>query len=351
MPRTDRPVQLAPGLLVLLGTASAALVLTFLHSASGWAAPAILALMLTIGVHPVRAWMGRLGAPEWVRFLVPLLVILVFLATMGLALAISISELISLLPQYSARFTDIVDDVSRLLARADIDTSRIAHQVSELNPANLVPFLQTLLNGVVSLSSTGVLLVTLLVAMCLDATALGHQLTALESDKPDLVRALRGVVRDTYSYLKVSTIFGFIMAALDVIALYILDVPLPLLWGLLAFIANYIPTFGFLLALIPPTLLALLIDSPGKAIAVLITYIVINFITQSLLLPKFLGGAVGLSVTLTMLSLILWTSTLGALGALLAVPLTLMVRALLLETDPDKAWAGRLLTGAPPRPE
>lgn len=351
MSRTDRPSLLAPGLLVLLGLASAAVTLTFLRTASGWVAPAILALMLTIAVHPIRASLARLGAPEWLRFLLPLLTVLAFLGAMGLALAVSINELISLLPGYAAEFTKIVNDVNALLARADIDTSNITKQVSELNPANLVPFLQTVLNGVVSLSSTGVLLVTLLVAMCLDATALGHQLAALEADKPDLVRALRSIVRDTYSYLKVSTIFGFLMATLDVIALYILDVPLPLLWGLLAFIANYIPTFGFVLALIPPAILGLLIDGPGKAVAVVLTYIVINFITQSLLLPKFLGGAVNLSVTLTMLSLIVWTSVLGPLGALLAVPLTLMVRALLLDIDPGKAWAGRLLTGASPRPE
>ncbi|MEO3782396.1 AI-2E family transporter [Actinocorallia sp. B10E7] len=347
----DRPVRLAPGLLVLMGLASAALVLTFLRTASAWAAPAALALMLTIAVHPIRDRLARMGAPEWARFLVPLLVILVFLGAMGLALAVSVSQLISLLPRYSTQVVNIGNDVTALLARIGVDTSHLTRQIGELNPANLVPVLQTFLNGVMSVSSTGVLLVTLLVAMCLDATALGHQLTVLESDKPDLVRAMRSIVRDTYSYLKVSTIFGFLMAALDVIVLYILDVPLPLLWGLLAFIANYIPTIGFLLALIPPALLTLLIAGPAKAIAVVVAYLVINFVTQSLLLPKFLGGAVGLSVTLTMLSLIVWTSVLGPLGAILAVPLTLMVRALLLDIDPGKAWAGRLLTGAPPNPE
>ncbi|GAA2723224.1 AI-2E family transporter [Actinocorallia aurantiaca] len=347
----DRPVRLAPGLLVLLGLASAAVVLTFLRTASGWAAPAVLALMLTIAVHPIRARLARMGAPEWVRFLVPLLTVLVFLAAMGLAVAVSVSQLISLLPQYSAEVVNIGENLTALLARVGVDTSYLSRQVKDLNPANLVPVLQTFLNGVMSLSSTGVLLVTLLFAMCLDATALGHQLAVLESDKPDLVRALRSIVRDTYSYLKVSTIFGFLMATLDVIALTLLDVPLPLLWGLLAFIANYIPTIGFLLALIPPALLTLLIAGPAKALAVVAAYLVINFVTQSLLLPKFLGGAVGLSVTLTMLSLIVWTSVLGPLGAILAVPLTLMVRALLLDIDPEKAWAGRLLTGASPRPE
>ncbi|MCD0447954.1 AI-2E family transporter [Actinocorallia sp. API 0066] len=346
----DRARPLAPGLLVLLGLAASAIVLTFLQNASGWVGPAVLALLLTIAVQPLRAWLSRLGAPDWVLFVVPLLVVLVFLVFMGVAISLAITQLISLLPAHSQQFVDLLNRGVAWLGHLGVDTSDLWSRLSKLDPANLVPYLQTALNGLLSVGSAGVLLVTLLVAMSLDANALGRELTALEPAKPELVRALRGAVRDTYSYLKVSTIFGALMALLDVGVLYLLGVPLPWLWGLLAFIANYIPTLGFLLALIPPALLTLLISGPAKALAVVAAYIVINFITQSLLLPKFLSTAVGLSVTLTMLSLIVWTSVLGPLGALLAVPLTLMVRALLLDPDPTKRWAVRLLTGPTPHP-
>ena len=99
--------------------------------------------------------------------------------------------------------------------------------------------------------------------------------------------------------------FGLIVALVDVTALYWLDVSLPWLWGLLSFITNYIPNIGFVLALVPPALLALLQGGVGQAVFVVVAYSVINLVIQSLIQPKFVGDAVGLSVTLTFLS---WSS-------------------------------------------
>src|SRR5918995_1599565 len=144
--------------------------------------------------------------------------------------------------------------------------------------------------------------------------------------------------RATRQYIVVSTVFGLIVALLDVAALYWLDVPLPWLWGLLAFITNYIPNIGFVLGLVPPALLALLQGGVRQAVLVVIAYTVINLVIQSLIQPKFVGDAVGLSITLTFLSLVFWSFIIGPLGALLAVPLSLLAKALLVDADPDSRW-------------
>jgi AI-2 transport protein TqsA len=138
-------------------------------------------------------------------------------------------------------------------------------------------------------------------------------------------------------------VFGLIVALADVAALYWLDVPLPWLWGLLSFITNYIPNIGFVLGLIPPALLALLQGGVRQAVLVIVAYSVINVMIQSLLQPKFVGDAVGLSVTLTFLSLVFWTFVIGPLGALLAVPLSLFAKALLVDADPDSRWLDPLI--------
>ncbi len=138
--------------------------------------------------------------------------------------------------------------------------------------------------------------------------------------------------------------FGLIVALVDVAALYWLDVPLPWLWGLLAFITNYVPNIGFVLGLLPPALLALLQGGVRQAVLVIVAYSVINFVIQSLLQPKFVGDAVGLSITLTFLSLVFWSYVIGPLGALLAVPLSLFVKALLVDADPGSRWLDRLIT-------
>ncbi|MFD0479506.1 AI-2E family transporter [Nonomuraea thailandensis] len=152
----------------------------------------------------------------------------------------------------------------------------------------------------------------------------------------------------TRRYLIVSTVFGLINAILDMVALSLLDVPLPLLWGVLALIANYIPNIGFVIGLLPPAMLALLDGGVKTMLLVIAAYIVINVVTQSFILPKFLGDAVGLSTTMTFISLIVWTFVLGPLGAILAIPLSLLTRALLIDSDPSAKWVQALVSGRLP---
>jgi AI-2 transport protein TqsA len=132
----------------------------------------------------------------------------------------------------------------------------------------------------------------------------------------------------------------------DTIALYLLGVPLALLWGLLSFLTNYVPNIGFFLGLVPPALLALLVGGPGLAVLVIVIYCAVNFLLQSVLQPVVVGDSVGLSVTLTFLSTIVWTVVIGPLGAVLAIPLTLLAYAVLIGQDPDRQWAKMVLAGA-----
>ena len=123
-----------------------------------------------------------------------------------------------------------------------------------------------------------------------------------------------------------------------------------MLWGLLAFVTNYIPNVGFLIGLVPPALLALLEGGPQLMITVIVAYSVINFVIQSVIQPKFVGDAVNLSLTLTFLSLLFWSFAIGPLGAVLAIPLTLLAKALLLDVDPDTRWISELLaSGSAPQ--
>ena len=156
-----------------------------------------------------------------------------------------------------------------------------------------------------------------------------------------------GFARGTTRYLIVSTVFGLIVAIFDVAVLYVLDIPLPWLWGLLALITNYIPNVGFFIGVIPPALLGLLDQGWETFLWVIVAYSVINFIIQSIIQPKVVGDAVGLSTTLTFVSLVFWAWVLGPLGAVLAIPLSLLAKALLLEADPSTRWLGGLISGAP----
>ena len=122
-----------------------------------------------------------------------------------------------------------------------------------------------------------------------------------------------------------------------------------MLWVILAFVTNYIPNIGFVIAVIPPAILALLTGGWGACLAVIIAYCVINLTMQDFIQPKFVSDAVRLSLTLTFFSVVFWALVLGPIGAVLAIPATLLVRALLLDADPDAFWA-RSLSGDPADP-
>jgi predicted PurR-regulated permease PerM len=139
-----------------------------------------------------------------------------------------------------------------------------------------------------------------------------------------------------------------VVALLDVVGLVILDIRFAWLWGLLAFVTNYIPNVGFLIGLVPPTIIALLDHNVGTALAVVVIYCVINVILQSVIQPRVVGNTVGLSGTLSFLSLVLWTSILGGVGALLAVPASLLVKALFVDVDPERGWVNPLLSSSAP---
>lgn len=343
--RAPRPAVSAPGqwaiprgLIVLLVAAATVVAVTGAKAFSGVLGPVFLALMLAIAVQPIQQWMQRRGRPAWLGMLAALVVVYLILLGLVAALALSAAQLATALPDYSDRFADLLGQIQDSLARFDIDRERIDHALSGIDFGKLVELFEELLRGLAGAFSNLVFVVTLLLFMLFDGMSIGRRIDVLRGMRPDIAGALASFAAGTRKYLIVSTVFGLIVAVLDGVALWLLAVPFPLLWALLSFITNYIPNIGFVIGLVPPALLALLDSGVTKMIWVIVLYCVFNVIVQSVIQPKFVGDAVGLSVTITFLSLVFWSWVLGALGALLAIPLTLLAKALLFDMDPSTRW-------------
>ncbi|MER6942379.1 AI-2E family transporter [Nonomuraea sp. NPDC000554] len=338
MPRT---------LAILLGMACAVVTLFGVREVASIVGPVVLALVLVVAVAPVRDWLRDHKAPGWIQVAVPFLIVLLVLLAMVGVLTISATELASLLPAYTNQFQQLVNNAEHFATTHGISNAQLNKLIQSFDPAKVIGILQSLLSSVLDVLSGLFLIVVLLLAMCLDAPVTAKILSS-GGDKPHLVTALATFAHKTRRYLIVSTIFGLICAVLDVAALSILEVPLPFLWGVLALITNYIPNVGFVLGLIPPAMLALLNGGVKQMLLVIAAYCVINVVIQSFIQPKFLGDAVGLSTTMTFVSLVVWAFVLGPLGALLAIPLSLLTRALLVDSDPNARWAAALISGTPP---
>ena len=333
------------GVVVLLGTGGAILAAAGLRGFADIVGPVFLALILTIAVSPLRRLLVGRGVRGWLAALVALVTVNVFLLGMAAAVAYSVAKLATLLPTYQDKFAELVDDARGWLADLGVADQQLQTALEKLDLGRFFDLLQSLLSGFVGTLSDLGFVVVVLFFMGLDAMHFPDRLREAARDRPDIVNALSGFARGTTRYLIVSTVFGLAVALIDVGVLYLLAIPLPWLWGLLAFITNYIPNVGFFIGVVPPALLGLLDQGVPTMLWVLAAYCIINFIIQSIIQPKVVGDAVGLSTTLSFLSLVLWTWILGPLGAVLAIPLSLLVKALLIDADPSTRWLGGLISG------
>jgi len=261
-------------------------------------------------------------------------------------LVISAARLATVLPQYAAEANGTLRALVATLGSYGVGPDQVRALAAGLDVGKVAVFIAALLSGVVGLATNLVFLLSLLLFISLEVTGADLRVAALVSGRPLLGAALADFTRGVRRYLVVTTVFGLIVGALDTVALAVLGIPLAITWGLLAFITNYIPYVGFWLGVLPPAVLALLVGGPRLLAIVVLVYLVLNFVFTSLLQPRFVGDAVGLSITVTFVGLVFWGWLLGPVGAVLAVPMTLLVKALLVDSDPTAGWMNALL-GSP----
>ncbi|GAA1313934.1 AI-2E family transporter [Pseudonocardia xinjiangensis] len=337
------------GLIVLLGLAAAVVTAAGVRAMAWLVGPVFLALVLVIAVAPVRDRLTRRGLPGWLSTLVLVLAVYAVLLVMSGVVVVSVARLATVVPQYADQAQRLVTSATDTLQQFGVGPAQLRAAEDSLDWGNVAVLLGSVLEGVAGLAANLVLLLALVLFLTVDASGIGARLAAIGGDRPQIVTALHGFAANTRTYLVVTTVFGLVVAVLDSVALLLLGVPLAITWGVLSFITNFIPNIGFVLGLVPPAVLGLLEGGWGTAVAVIVVYGVLNFVIQSLIQPRFIGNSVGLSVTVSFVSLVFWAWLIGPLGAVLAIPLTLLAKALLVDVDPRAGWADALLRDHPER--
>ncbi|HEY5788010.1 MAG TPA: AI-2E family transporter [Microlunatus sp.] len=341
----------SPASRVLLTLAAATIAIAGLYLARGPIGTLAIAALVVMVAHPVRHRLERRGVPSPVATAAVIAVAYLILLIMGLLLVIAVSQFVGLLPQYADQFAALESQLVGLVTQLGVDSSDAQSLIASISPAKLLELAGAVSNAVLGAASAFFFVLAYIVFMAADAGGFGGLVQRFADSKAGLIEVFNRYSQAVRKYLTVNTIFGAIVATLDGIVLVIIGLPAPMLWVILAFVTNYIPNIGFVIALIPPALLALLTGGWGACLTVIIAYCVINVTMQTFIQPKFVSDAVRLSLTLTFFSVVFWALVLGPIGAVLAIPATLLVRALLLDADPDAFWA-RSLTGDaadPPR--
>ena len=338
-------------LIVLLGGAAAVIIVAGMRSLADLVAPAFLALVLTLCAHPLRRWLAGRGLPGWAATTAVIIAVYAVLLVLVLSLVVAVARLAELLPTYQQDLQALVADATGQLATLGVDEQQVAAITEALDPSASIAVVTGIFSGLLSVLSDLFFLVTLVLFLAVDGVSFPRVLEAISADHRRFVDAMKAFAAGTRRYIVVSTLFGLVVALLDVGLLYWLGIPLPWLWGLLAFITNYIPNIGFVIGLVPPAILGLLENGWSGALAVIAGYCLLNVVIQSVIQPRVVGQAVGLSASLTFLSLVFWAWVLGPLGALLAIPLSLFARAILVDADPRNWWMIPLLSGGDEAPD
>lgn len=336
--------QVARTAFILMACGGAAAAVFGLWAIRGVVAPIVLALVLTICAHPIRAVLERIRVPRGVATVVAMLLVFALLACFVGAFLVALAQFTTLVPQYTPDLEQLGDDISAWLAGIGVDSQSAETIVQGLEPSNLVDFAAGLLGGVTGIVFGLVVILTLVMLMAMDGAYLPALLAQLRPQRPSLVAALTGFATGVRRYMIAATALGVLQSTLNWIGLVLLQVPAALLWALLSFICSFIPNIGYFIAIIPPTVFGLLIGGWPTAIAVIVVYGVINVVVQSIVQPLLVANVVALNQTLTFVSVLFWAVVLGPVGAVLAVPLTLLVRTILIDADPRARW-WRPLTG------
>lgn len=343
-----KPILPGP-VVTLLGLASAVVVLGGMRAAQGIIGPILLAFVIAIAVHPVQAWL-RTRTPRWLALTLTVLVTYTILTAFAAALALSVLRFADQVGQYQSELNALATETEDRLLDLGVEQQQINDFFTRFDVNQIFSLVISLIQGLANLLTNLLFILALLFFVLIDANGIRSRMLALEALRPSIATTLRGFTHGVRKYVVVTGIFGAVVATLDVILLLVLDVPLPLLWGLLVFLASFVPTVGLIVGIVPPAAIALLDSGPTTALYVVVGFLLINNTIDNMVKPKFVGDAVGLSITTSFLSLIVWGFVLGPLGALLAIPTTLLARAVLIDGNQGDNWVGTLIGSEPTAP-
>ncbi len=315
---------------LLLALACATIVLYGMRYSRSILAPIFLAMFVVMGLSPILHWLRRKGMPPWATITI---VLIGFVAAAGLLVAIiagSLGQLSSTLPVYQQNLTRIVSDVQSWFAGHDIDISGLTSNV--LRPDKIIGWISSFVRFLIGLLTNAFLLILIVAFMIAEVYSFPRKVHDRLSISPKLAETFKSFGDVTRTFLFTLTWLNLLTAVIVVAVYYAFGVDFALLWGLLFFLLSFIPNIGFILSVIPVFFVTLLEFGFTRAAIVVAIVIFFNGLVNNAVAPRFLGQRTGLTTLAVFLSLVLWAWVLGPIGALMSVPLMLMVKLLFFDS-------------------
>lgn len=318
-----RPVPFTPRRNILLALAALVVVIAGIKAAEAILVPFLLAMFLAVICYPVILFLGRRGVPVWIGVL--FLVAIMVLIEMALASLIgsSFNSFTQNVPVYQQRLKVVYFDIVKWLESHGLEK---IDPITDFDPSSIMPIAATTLKQLGGLLKNTFFVLITLIFILFEAGGISAKLQAIFFGREESLNNYATILKGINRFLGIKTVTSAATGILVAVWLIILGVDFPLLWGVVAFLLNYIPTIGSIIAAVPALLLALVQSGPAEMGVCAAGYLVINVSISNFIEPRFMGDGVGLSALVVFLSMAFWGWVLGPAGMLLSVPLTMAVK-------------------------
>jgi len=327
-----------PARILLYGTA--AVILTIgMREISGILVPVFFSIFAFLIFAPLVNWFQRKGVPGPVSVGLVIFFFIIIATGTVLLVAGSLFQLSGQIPGYQTQFSDLIQNIERYLPASDeFSFEGILRDIG----AFVLGLTAGILTGALSAGTTTALIITTTTFLLLDAAGALRKIQREAETQPVLFLRVIELGKSLVSFILIRTEINLIAGIGTAILLLIGRIDFAILWGVLTFVLGYIPFLGFILAAFPPVLLALFKYGPFGALAILFGLWLINEFVESVVLPSLAGKSLKLSPSIVFLSLFYWAFVLGPSGALIAIPLTMVVK-MILESSDDTRWLAGLM--------
>jgi AI-2 transport protein TqsA len=319
----------------LINSAAFIVVIAGMRASETLLVPFLLAIFIAIVSAPPIFYLRRRRIPMPIALLIVISGVVLFLLAVAALIGTSLDNFSRALPGYQAQLRgNTADLVSWMAAHGiEVPSKRI---LSYFDPGAAMNLAGGMLSGLGGALKNVFLILLTVIFILLEGSGFPHKLRAAFG--PNASFSQFNKFRITVNrYLAIKTIISLATGLTVLVWLVILGVDYPFLWGLLAFMLNYIPTIGSIIAAVPPVLLALIQLGPGTAGLTAAGYLVVNVVTGNVIEPRFMGRSLGLSTLVVFVSLVFWGWVLGPVGMILSVPLTMTIK-IALDSNKDTRW-------------
>ena len=331
---------------VFIGIAAFGITLLFMSMAANLINTLMLSIIIVLSASPLLHWLQRKRAPDWLAYVITLTVIVAVFGILAVLLVVAVDRLAASIPTYQAQLQDAVDSVELFLEDLGLAGVGLSDALALIDPSALIDWVFGFFGSIVGVFSDIVVVGLIVIFLLIDAFSVPHKVAAEVKAGNTYVKRISDFGADIRQYVYITTVVGLVTGILNAALFLIIGIDFAILWGILAFLLSYIPTIGFWLAAIPPTFLALLEFGPVTALFVFLLIVLINGFAENVVKPRSMGSGLNLSPFVVIFSVIFWSAVLGAFGAILSIPMTLIIKELILEVDDQNAWMARFLSAS-----